>query len=410
MRIGFVAHGPIQVPDGDRHLRASSIGLWCHHVAHEMAQRGATSVVYHEGGRPQDRVKGLREHVDGVDYVGIPTGLDHRVRREVGRRHDVEFGSPWYYPHYGSRVAIDARRRGLDVLVIANFSQLAPVVKRLSGSTRIVLHMHCDWLVQLDEGIVERRLRSCDLVGGVTGHVSDAIALRFPAYAARCFTLPNGVDLATFATEDPPDPNLVLFVGRSSPEKGLHVLIEAFGEVARAHPGSRLRLVGPTQAAPRDFIVDASDDPEVRALGRFYDTASSYHDQLGAMVPADLRDTVEFAGPQSADDIVHEYARAAVVVLPAVGPESFGMPVIEGGAAGRPVVVTDVGGLPEVVDDGSTGFIVPRNDAAALAKALLRLLDDPSLSRSMGERGRAQVAERFTWAAVADRLSDRLIR
>jgi glycosyltransferase involved in cell wall biosynthesis len=166
--------------------------------------------------------------------------------------------------------------------------------------------------------------------------------------------------------------------------------------------------VGPTQAAPRDFIVDVSDDPPVRALGRFYDAASPYHDQLVAMVPEDLRDTVEFAGPQSADDIVHEYGRAAVVVLPAVGPESFGMPVIEGGAAGRPVVVSAVGGLPEVVDDGATGLIVPRNDAAALAKALLRLLDDPALRRSMGERGRAEVVERFTWAAVADRLSDRL--
>ena len=410
MNVGFVAHGPIQVPVGDRHLRASSIGIWCHHVAQAMARQGATPVVYHEGGKPEHRIRAFHEHVGDVEYVGIPTGLDHRIRHAVGRRGEVGFGSRWYYPHYDARIAVDARRRNLDALVIANFSQTAPVVRRLNPSIAIVLHMHCDWLVQLDRDTIDRRLQACDLVGGVTRHVSDAVAHRFPQHGARCFTLPNGVDLPAFDMSDEPDENLILFVGRSSPEKGLHVLIQAFEGLSRGRPEARLRVVGPTQAAPRDFIVDVSEDPEVRALGRFYESSRSYHEQLIAMVPDHLRSRIEFVGPRSAGQVVHEYGRAAVVVLPAVGPESFGMPVIEAGAASRPVVVSDIGGLPEVVVDETTGLVVPRNDPDALAQALERLLDDPELRERMGRQGRKQVAEHFTWDVVAEQLGEQLSR
>lgn len=410
MKIGFVAHGPIEVPAGDRLLRASSIGLWCHHVAQAMARQGASPVVYHEGGDPEHRVRAFHEYVGDVEYVGIPTGLDHRIRHAVSRIRAVGFGSSWFYPHYDARIALDARRRRLDALVIANFSQTAPVVRRLNPSIDLVMHMHCDWLVQLDRRTIDRRLRVCDLVGGVTRHVSDAVVERFPHHAARCFTLPNGVDLPAFDRTDEPEENLILFVGRSSPEKGLHVLVEAFEELCRGRPEARLRVVGSTQPAPRYFIVDVSADPEVRALGRFYESPRSYHEQLIAMVPDHLHSQVEFAGPRSPSQVVEEYGRAAVVVLPAVGPESFGMPVIEAGAAGRPVVVTDVGGLPEVVEDETTGLVVPHNDPQALAKALERLLDDPELRRGMGRRARARVAQRFTWDAVAERLGEQLAR
>ncbi len=410
MRVGFVAHGPIQVPVGDRHLRASSIGIWCHHVAQAMARRGARPVVYHEGGNPEHRVRAFHEYVGDVEYVGFPTGLDRRIRHAMGRRSEVGFGSRWYYPHYDARVAVDARRRKLDALVIANFSQTAPVVRRLNPSIEIVLHMHCDWLVQLDRRTIDRRLRACDRIGGVTGHVSHAVADRFPQHAARCFTLPNGVDLPEFDDVGEPDERLILFVGRCSPEKGLHVLIEAFEELSRGRPDARLRVVGPTQPAPRFFIVDVSEDPEVRALGRFYDSPTSYHEQLIEMVPDHLRSQVEFAGRRSFRQVVDEYGRAAVVVLPAVGPESFGMPVIEAGAAARPVVVTNVGGLPEVVEDETTGLVVPRNDAPSLAKALERLLDDAELRRRMGRQGRTRVVERFTWDVVAEQLDAQLGR
>jgi glycosyltransferase involved in cell wall biosynthesis len=79
--------------------------------------------------------------------------------------------------------------------------------------------------------------------------------------------------------------------------------------------------------------------------------------------------------------------------------ESFGVAVIEAGAAGRPVVVSNVGGLPEVVRDGETGFIVPPNDPDAAADALERLVRDQLLRRQMGEAGAQHVAKNYSWDA-----------
>jgi glycosyltransferase involved in cell wall biosynthesis len=82
-----------------------------------------------------------------------------------------------------------------------------------------------------------------------------------------------------------------------------------------------------------------------------------------------------------------------------------GMPlsIIEAMHAGLPVLATDVGSVVETVIDGDTGFVVPRDDVAALVDRLRRLLGDAGLRSRMGQRGRALAAERFTAAAMAQR-------
>lgn len=79
--------------------------------------------------------------------------------------------------------------------------------------------------------------------------------------------------------------------------------------------------------------------------------------------------------------------------------ESFGVAVIEAGAAGLPVVVSDVGGLPEVTVNGKTGFVVPRENPQAAAEALKKLILDASLRQKMGCAGRIHVAENYSWDA-----------
>jgi glycosyltransferase involved in cell wall biosynthesis len=68
------------------------------------------------------------------------------------------------------------------------------------------------------------------------------------------------------------------------------------------------------------------------------------------------------------------------------------------------VVATDAGGLPEVVEDGVTGFVVPKGDAAALAGALDKLLSDPALRERMGKAGRQRAVARFDWMRAAERF------
>jgi starch synthase len=67
------------------------------------------------------------------------------------------------------------------------------------------------------------------------------------------------------------------------------------------------------------------------------------------------------------------------------------------------VVASRIGGIPDVVEDGVTGLLVPPGDAAALAGALRRLLDEPDLARKLGEAGRRRLHEHFSWEAITAR-------
>ncbi len=86
----------------------------------------------------------------------------------------------------------------------------------------------------------------------------------------------------------------------------------------------------------------------------------------------------------------------ADVFLHASVSEGFCNAVLEAQAMRLPVVTSDADGLPENVDDGRTGFVVPRRDPAALAEKLAVLAGDAALRREMGEAGRARVEHCFS--------------
>jgi glycosyltransferase involved in cell wall biosynthesis len=90
--------------------------------------------------------------------------------------------------------------------------------------------------------------------------------------------------------------------------------------------------------------------------------------------------------------------------------EALGMAALEAMAAGVPVVATRVGGLPEVVEDGVTGLLVPRRDAAAFAAALEKVLLDEDLAQAMGSAGRRRVLAGFTVQSQVPRIEDVLER
>jgi glycosyltransferase involved in cell wall biosynthesis len=103
-----------------------------------------------------------------------------------------------------------------------------------------------------------------------------------------------------------------------------------------------------------------------------------------------------FRGWLSPADLARELAEAAVVAVPSLWPEPFGLVGIEGFAAGRPAVGSDTGGIPEWLENGRSGLTVPAGDVNALAEALGGLLDDPGRRGEMGETGRAAVADRYS--------------
>ena len=75
---------------------------------------------------------------------------------------------------------------------------------------------------------------------------------------------------------------------------------------------------------------------------------------------------------------------------------------------GLPVIAGDSGGAPDAVLQSQTGFVVDGRDLAQVAGRVVQLLEDPSLAKAMGERGRRWVEEQWTWPTVSGRLTDLL--
>ena len=113
-----------------------------------------------------------------------------------------------------------------------------------------------------------------------------------------------------------------------------------------------------------------------------------------------LDGNVSFTGRLSVEDLVKQYGRAEVAVVPSLY-EGFGLPAAEAMSCGLPVVATTAGALPEVVEDGKNGILVPSRDSRALAGAIKRLLKDEHMRETMGEEGRRRVVRQFDWKEAA---------
>lgn len=163
--------------------------------------------------------------------------------------------------------------------------------------------------------------------------------------------------------------------------KGHDDFIAAARIIACSRPAARFLLAGSAKAVPgeeyrRKLVDECAADPL-------------------------LRDRVIFAG--HVDDVPSLLAASNVVVQPSLTENLGG--TIEALLMERPVVATRVGGLPESVRDGETGLLVPHSDPESLARAVLRLLDNPEEAVAFGRAGRRLMLDRFTSAHTAAQVA-----
>ena len=150
-------------------------------------------------------------------------------------------------------------------------------LKQHGSSHRLVLEMQCEWLSQQARDEVGHQLNVVDAVVAVSDHIAKTFRTAFPDYPGLVATVGNGVDVTLFKPRSERveaiggERRRILFVGRISPEKGVHTLLEAFGEVAETFDNVELNIAGPHAPLPRDFITTLSSDPQVTNLLRFYD-------------------------------------------------------------------------------------------------------------------------------------------
>jgi glycosyltransferase involved in cell wall biosynthesis len=387
-------------------------------VMDEIARRLARShdvIAYCARGEGQPKV----EHCDGVEYRRMSTWLDRRFfhRGKIRRLIEVKgwrngsqpiVNSQLWYRHFISQVIADPALHNCDIVHIMNISQFVPAIRSQLPKSRIVLHMHCQWLEQLDARLIERRISAADLVLGVSDFIAAGVRRRFPAFAQKCGHVYNGADMALFARCPgvQPTPKQLLYVGRLAPEKGIHILLDAFRIVLAQHPDAHLTLIGPELVFSRETIFPNCDDPHVLKLEPYF-RPGAYAELLHAKVsefPSGsislLNKGVKFV------ELMPFYHSASVFVFPSVCEESFGMPLIEAMASATPVVTTRGGAFPEIVQDGRTGLIVERSDAQVLAGGVLQLLSNPDRRDAMAQAAFERASTVFSWDRVVDDLLD----
>jgi glycosyltransferase involved in cell wall biosynthesis len=331
--------------------------------------------------------------------------------------------SPLYYREYFMQVASELHGHPVDVVHFPQQLQFAAHFKRSLPAAKIVLHMHQDELAQLDYELLRSQLANVDGVVTVSDFVTERARARFPQYAANIHTIGNGVDVQRFLPksrqEDPAHPLQVLFVGRISPDKGVHQLMEAFDRVARERTDVELTLVGKVGMLPFDLVnlLLTDDAAALDSLRPFYGRSTfawltkevlgqkrSYKQQLEARLSPGVAPRAHFAGSVSLAELIRLYQQADLLVLPSVWRESYGLPVAEAMASGVAVLASDTGGVPELVDQGVTGVLVPRLRVDALTNAMRALLSDRTRLRAMGKAARGRAERLLTWDRSAERL------
>jgi phosphatidylinositol alpha-mannosyltransferase len=186
--------------------------------------------------------------------------------------------------------------------------------------------------------------------------------------------IPNGITLPPYA--DPAGrENIVVYIGRHDPRKGLEVLLRAWPEVRRA-TGATLRVIGADPRAVRLLM----------SRQRLTD------------------DGVELLGVIVGDPLTSELARAKLLCAPSLGSESFGMVLTRAFGCATPVVASDIPGYDQVMAP-EVGLTVPPGDAKRLGEALIELLTDEARRQRLGEGARERALERYGWAKLAERLA-----
>jgi glycosyltransferase involved in cell wall biosynthesis len=159
--------------------------------------------------------------------------------------------------------------------------------------------------------------------------------------------------------------NFVLFGGRLIRQKGLGFLIRSMKFWSES-----LRL------------VVAGDGPQRKQLTRL-------------AAKTGVAERVKFLGSISNTGMQRYYERCLCLAVPSVWDEPFGIVGIEAMQCGKPVVAFDVGGVPEWLENGKSGFMVPRKDVQALGEAINRLFNNRGIAEKMGIQARQLYQEKF---------------
>lgn len=355
------------------------------HLCRKLAKRGVqTSIVTGYKGRSV-----INEQVDGIPVTRLPLPQQQGLG---------------VFPFYGQLIrALIAQRRNYNLIhahAIHHHAYAGFLVGRFFSKpaiAKIALLGHDD-----PASILRRRwgkiqllmLRQASTLIATSQEIFQAVkAFGWPLQ--RLAYIPNGVDTSHFHPLSPearaalrmqlglPEKCFVVtFVGIIARRKGVHTLARAWPNIKRACPDARLLLIGPCSKDEHWGV----DERYVAELGEI-------------LVQSGVAESVRFAGKVTDPK---PYLQASdLFIFPS---RSEGMPnaLLEAMACGLPFVATRLGCIEEMAPKEQLPYLVPVDDADALAEAIISLASNAKLRRELGLAVRRTVEERFSLDAVAD--------
>lgn len=296
---------------------------------------------------------------------------------------------------YTARAIRSAVHANIILVAHINLLPVALAAKMVKPSLKLALFAHGDevWA----DPVYRKRswmdvvgLTMVDRIAAVSRYTAETMGREFQVPASKFRFIPNAVDpLASPTHHDPRSSTLLTVCRLGFPDRGKNVdaVIRAFGLVQEQRPDARLLVVG-------DGPLRQELEALVQSLG--------------------LADAIHFPGRLSEPDLQRAYAEANAFVMPS-SKEGFGIVFLEAWRAGLPVIGGTEDAAPEIIADGIDGFCVDPRDTVALARSILRLLNEPELNRRLGLSGQAKVAAQYTppmfqqnLSALIDDLSERV--
>lgn len=345
------------------------------------------SVVQHA-----DNCRTIRLTAGEADFIprdeifnNLPIFVDRFLdtQRELGIRYPLIHTNYWL----SGWVGLDLQKRQ-NIQMVHTYHSLGAVKYQntsmvpLIAKTRLAVEKAC--LEQANRVVAtspqeEQHLRSLVSRQGQTEVIPCATDVeRFGSISRIQARQHLGIDL---------DTQMIFYVGRFDPRKGIETLVRAVDQIQSADCDRNLRL-----------IIGGGSRPG-RSDGQERDRIEGIVNNLG------IESLTQFPGRISDEELPIYYAAADVVVVPS-HYEPFGLVAIEAMASGTPVVASDVGGLQFTVIPEQTGLRVPPKDVAGFAQAIQRILDNPDWQHQLGQNARQRVEQQFSWNGIATELSD----
>ncbi|MEM4763058.1 MAG: glycosyltransferase family 4 protein [Desulfurococcaceae archaeon] len=274
---------------------------------------------------------------------------------------------------------------------------ISPILFRKTRSKNTLLIMHHHNVPQ--PNIINKAiLNQYDLHLAVSKYVKNEIMKRFKISAEKVLTVYNAINVNEYKCLDTKqsklrnlfgidrDEVILLYVGRITPEKGLHHLIEAFKIVRRKLSSTRIKLliVGPVGQFYSASFKDLAYFQHIRKLLRMYE----------------LYNDVKYIGYIS--NIADVYTIADLIVVPSIWQDPCPSAILEALASCKPVVAYPVGGIPEILEPLNYGFLAKSVSPTELAEAIIKIIsnyDNVDLKYL-----REYVEKRFSIESVANRL------